>query len=362
VMEMRIAHVCPRYHPFIGGVETHVRMICERLVKRGYEVEVLCTDPSKDLKQSEEVNGVLVRRFMSWAPDEAYYFSPLLDSYLRENSSRYAIVHAHGYQALPALSASRAKTSNLLFFTPHYHGRSHALFRSLLLRPYKLFGRRIFEKADMVISVSRYEKTLIQRDFKVEDERIKIIPNGVVLKEFEEVSRTIGSHNKMLLSVGRLEKYKGMQYLIQLLQYLDVDYTLRIIGKGPYLNELDELVDSLQMKDKVEIKGGLSRHELLQSYADADVFALLSTNEAYGISVAEAIASGTPCIVADESGLSEWIDDENCLGIKMPPDMEELVYMIKSLVGKRVKNVKVPDWDDVTGMLLETYFEKINES
>ena len=50
---MRIAQVCPRYSPYIGGVETHVEEISKRLVARGHEVTVITTDPSGKLPQSE---------------------------------------------------------------------------------------------------------------------------------------------------------------------------------------------------------------------------------------------------------------------------------------------------------------------
>ena len=89
---MKIAQVCPRYHPYIGGVETHVKEVSERLAKRGHEVEVLTTDPRGDLPKQEIIDGVIVRRFKSWAPGEAYYFSGALKRYLTENSRSYDVV------------------------------------------------------------------------------------------------------------------------------------------------------------------------------------------------------------------------------------------------------------------------------
>ncbi|MDI6640295.1 MAG: glycosyltransferase, partial [Methanocellales archaeon] len=73
--KMKIAQVCPRYHPDIGGVETHVKEISERLVKRGFEVEVICTDPTGRLPKHEMINGVKVTRFRSIAPNDAFFFA-----------------------------------------------------------------------------------------------------------------------------------------------------------------------------------------------------------------------------------------------------------------------------------------------
>jgi hypothetical protein len=65
----------PRILPAIGGVEQHVRNISERL-DREHQVTVFATDPSGELPKEEEINGVLVRRFKSFSPNNAYHISP----------------------------------------------------------------------------------------------------------------------------------------------------------------------------------------------------------------------------------------------------------------------------------------------
>ena len=71
---MKILQVCPKYHPSIGGVEEYVKNISERLAKE-HEVTVFACDPSGKLPQEEEINGVLVRRFKSFSPSDAYHIS-----------------------------------------------------------------------------------------------------------------------------------------------------------------------------------------------------------------------------------------------------------------------------------------------
>ncbi len=63
---MKIAQVCPRYYPYIGGVETHVQEISQRLVKRGFEVDVVCTDTTGGLRKRENTKLRVFsgRRFM----------------------------------------------------------------------------------------------------------------------------------------------------------------------------------------------------------------------------------------------------------------------------------------------------------
>ena len=103
---MKIIMVCPRYHPDIGGVETHVKEISERLVKRGHIVEVVCPDPHGVYPGKDLINGVHITRFRSFAPNDAYFFAPMMVFYL--NKCEGSVLHAHGYHAFPALFAAMA--------------------------------------------------------------------------------------------------------------------------------------------------------------------------------------------------------------------------------------------------------------
>lgn len=227
---MKVAQVCPRYYPDIGGVETHVQEISERLVKNGFEVEVICTDPTLRMPKHEIKNGVKVTRFWSFAPANAYYFAPQVYYYLKNGD--FDLVHAHSYHALPALFAAMAKKHNRFVFTPHYHRGGHTLIRNILHKPYKSFGSKIFEKADKVICVSEHEKNMVMLDFGVPEEKIKKIPNGVNLGDFKGLGHKKKSSGKTLLYVGRLEEYKGIQHIIQTLPHLK-NVMLEIIGLGP---------------------------------------------------------------------------------------------------------------------------------
>lgn len=357
---MKIAQICPRYHPYIGGIETHVREISERLVKKDFEVDVLTTDPLGELPKEEVINGIRIRRFKSWAPSEAYYFSRDLRMYLMENSEEYDIVHAHSYHALPALYASQAKGRNRLIFTPHYHGKGHTLFRNILHIPYKYMAKLIFEKAEYIICVSNFEKELVMKKFRVDDRKIVVVPNGINLNEFEGLKKKRNDDYETILFVGRLEKYKGIDYLIESLTKLDKDIHLEIVGKGPYRQFLLKLVNKLGVADRVIFYQDLSREELLQKYADADLFVLLSKYEAFGICVAEALASGTPCIVANTSALSEWIDDKNCYGIEYPIVIDELVHIISKVMGKRISpsTLRLQTWNECVKKVITVFCKR----
>ena len=361
---MKIAQICPRYFPDIGGVETHVKEISERLVKAGHDVEVITTDPTGKLKKRETINGVKVTRLRVFAPGNAYYFAPQIYTYLRKH--HYDVIHAHSYHAFPAFFAALGGHGGKFVFTPHYHRYGHTAFRNLLHGPYRLLGKLIFSRADSVICVSEYEKRLVESDFKVAAKTVKI-PNGINLREFgnlksagKNLKREPGK-KKILLYVGRLEEYKGVQYIIHSLPELQ-DFRLRIVGKGPYEVELHNMAKNLGVERRVEWLKELSRKALLECYADADIFLMLSSHEAYGITVAEALATGTPCIVATGSALEEFVDGRNCIGIESPISKEKVIRALKEIKkteGKESSGTgkNIMDWNEVSARIEKQYMK-----
>lgn len=375
---MKIALVSPKYIPSIGGVEFHVMKLAGCLAGTyDVDVEILTTDPTGKLPKHETIDEINITRFKSWAPGGNYHFSRELREYLRKNSNRYDIVHAHSYHDLPALYAAQAKSNNArLVFTPHYHGGGHSFFRNLLHFPYKLFGKNIFLKADAIICVSEYEKDLLISNFRGLriSQKIVIIPNGVDLDVPRRSSKdpSVKDPVKTVLYVGRLEKYKRVDALLRAMAYLNEirSARLEIIGTGPQKNHLvktSHRVNALRRTDKggnsdlplITFLKDLPREQLLQKYADADVLVNLSEREAYGLTVAEALAAGTPCVVADSGALQEWVDDKNCIGVNDPLDPKQVADAILSVSDRRVTRYgRVIDWRSVAEQTYQIY-EKI---
>ncbi|VVB90895.1 D-inositol-3-phosphate glycosyltransferase [uncultured archaeon] len=270
-------------------------------------------------------------------------------------------MHVHSYHALPAFFAALAKKSRLVF-TPHYHRRGHTVIRNLMLKAYRIIGGRIFGMADKVICVSEYEKRMVMSDFNIPAGKIEKIPNGLDLNEFINLKSDKKSDDgsKTLLYVGRLEQYKGIHHIIKALPHLE-DFKLDIIGKGPYEKNLHKLAQELYVTKRINWYKDVTRKELLDRYASADMFIMLSKYEAYGITVAEALAAGTPCIVATGSALDDFVDGKRCSGINTPVTTGELINAIKNMQDSGIKNnmdtknLSVLDWNDVTGKLIDVY-------
>jgi glycosyltransferase involved in cell wall biosynthesis len=93
----------------------------------------------------------------------------------------------------------------------------------------------------------------------------------------------------------------------------------------------------------------------VRRYFESAVFVSLSRYEAYGICVAEALAAKTPCIVAADSALREWIDGKNCLGIADPSQKEQLATLINSIMGKEADYSELRSWTEVAEMTIKVY-------
>jgi glycosyltransferase involved in cell wall biosynthesis len=316
---MKIAQVCPRYSPYIGGVETTVKALSEELIKNeNVKVDVLSTDPTLKREVYETINGVDVMRFSAFAPNDSYFISRSLSKYLNNYSNymgSYDIIHAHSYHSLTSLSALKGCINDTkLVFSPYYHGEGHTFFRNLLHKPYRLMGKKIFDRADAIVCISEYEKELVSKHFGHED-KIFVIPVGIDTELYSSVERNPNTKN--LLYVGRLEEYKGVQYIINWLTNLP-DYTLTIVGSGAYEAKLREFAQTCGVGDRINWMYALNESALLEEYANATAFIMPSSHESYGISVAQALCAGIPCIVNEDGGaLKEFINNRTCFGINV---------------------------------------------
>lgn len=273
---------------------------------------------------------------------------------LRElRRSEFDIVHGHSYHALPLFFSRHTKRKKFTV-TPHYLGRAATRIQRFLFELYEHFGKKIFQEADKVIAVSNCERDLLIKDFKIHGNKVTVIPNGVHLKEFQKLEKKEKEH-KTILCAGRLEKYKGVQHVIQVLPLLEKGIRLEVVGEGAYRQKLIRLAQKLGVESRVHFYHGLYGRELLDRYANADLFMLLSEYEAFSIAVVEALAAKTPCIVANTSGLKQCVDNENCFGIDYPVEIEELAQLMNKVMGKKVGEVRLWDWDQVVAELVRIY-------
>jgi glycosyltransferase involved in cell wall biosynthesis len=219
----------------------------------------------------------------------------------------------------------------------------------VLLSGYRPFGRWAVRQADEVIAVSEWERDRLREDTGVE---ATVIPNGVNVERFAEAEPE-RRDRPYLLCVGRLEEYKGVQHVIRAMPELP-EYDLVVAGTGPYRDELDWIASETGVRDCVDFLGYVKDDRLPKLYAGAEVYVTLSEFEAYGMTVAEALAAGTPCVVTDSGAIQQWNDHRNVtLSPTKPP--EEVANNIKSGINSEGNTYTPATWDDCTLKILNIY-------
>ncbi|MCG7848677.1 MAG: glycosyltransferase family 4 protein [ANME-2 cluster archaeon] len=360
---MNIVQVCPRYYPDVGGVEKIVQEINERLVGRRHKVEVVTTDPTGMLPKHETINGVEIVRFRSFAPGDAYFFAPGMYSYLKRVDCD--VIHAHNYHALPAMMACLAKGDRKFIISPYYHGKGHTVVRKLLFNVYnRIFGKYFFSNAGMIISPSDFEIEMLNKDFNLDEISCVTIAPGVDEALFGLSGSSELKKNRSILFVGRIEKYKGLQYVIKALEYISNEkgdhFILNVVGSGPYKDRLQKIA----AKSKVEIiwHGRTSQEQLRQLYQGSELLVLLSSFETFGIVVAEALAARLPALVVKSSALKEFVDERVCFSVDDPADAEELGDKILEICDLEIDfsgltDKKVRSWDKVVDEYERVYMD-----
>jgi glycosyltransferase involved in cell wall biosynthesis len=214
---------------------------------------------------------------------------------------------------------------------------------------YHPIGQWALDRADVVVAVSDWERKQLRADFKIEAE---VIPNGIEVDRFSTAE--VYEHNRpYLLCVGRLEQYKGVQHAIRAMTKFP-EYDLLIAGSGPYRDQLENTAKEVNVEDRVRFLGYVSDENLPRLYRSAEVFVTLSSFESFGLTVGEALASGTPCVVLRRGALVDWEEYEAVVGIDSPRP-ESVRQAVESARSSDAPIDGIPVWDDHVGKLLKKY-------
>ncbi|MCZ7392768.1 MAG: glycosyltransferase family 4 protein [Candidatus Methanoperedens sp.] len=309
-------------------MERHVQEISEELVKNGFVVEVICTDPTGRLNKNEVINGVKVTRLNSIAPGDAYYFSPQIYFYLKELDCD--VIHAHNYHSFTSLFAALAKKNRRFYFTPHTFGFTKIFPRNIFHMLYKPFGAFIFYSADKIISISRIEQEWLKKTFQIAEEKLFYIP----LPIDTGLARTRKERKKRvkIIFIGRLSEEKNVDVLIsafEIVKHRRPECELYIIGDGPLREYMENL--SKDIKD-IYFLGRQTHDNVLKFLDDADIFVLPSKFEVSPISILEAMVRSVPVITTPVGELPHVLEDgKTCLFTKIN-DVNDLAMRILVLV------------------------------
>lgn len=197
--------------------------------------------------------------------------------------------------------------------------------RALKTRLFPLFRRIMREagaRADALLTVSETSRADIIRHLGAPGDRVWAIPNGVA-PEFQPGPRSARTV-KTILYVGRFDPYKNVEGLLEAVARVcargGTEVRLRVIGApDPRYPEAPRKARELGLEGVVEWSGYLGGADLVAAYQAADVFALLSRYEGFGLTVLEAMACGTPVVCSRIGALQEVAGDAALLVDPLDP-------------------------------------------
>ncbi|HEX8916922.1 MAG TPA: glycosyltransferase family 4 protein, partial [Chloroflexota bacterium] len=336
-----------------------VAQLAGRMVRSGHTVEVLTESRSADLPVLERLDGVLVRRFTVPLTNHPYAVAPGLWWYLLTHRAEYDVVHAHNYHALPALSTVPARIQPLVF-TPHYHGVATTRAGRLLHVPYRWIAAQIFRRSAAVICVSQWEAQLVGRHFPAVRDRITIIPNGVDVERIQAAA-PVSAGKPLILTVGRLKGYKNVGRILEAMTHLEPGLRLVIAGDGPDRSALEQHARRLNLESRIRFLGHVPQSELDRWYRAARVFVTVSSEEAFGVTVLEALAAGARVVASDIPAHREVADLVGGVGMQLvaasAPATELAREIERALRAGPIEpdTLHLPRWSDVAAQTEAVY-------
>jgi phosphatidylinositol alpha-1,6-mannosyltransferase len=263
---------------------------------------------------------------------------------VRVSARRVSMVHCG--RALPeGVAAWLCRRSGGPRYACWAHGEDIAT--ALNSRELTLLMRMVYAGADVVFANSVNTRRML-RELGVAAERIEIVYPGVDTERFRpdidatEIRRQIAPRGEtVLLSVGRLQRRKGHDLMIQAVrdlthqQHRSLRYV--IVGDGQERSRLEALVDECGVREYVTFSGEVSAHLLPQYYAACDIFVLpnrveQTDVEGFGIVFLEAAASGKPAVGGRSGGVPEAVADGVTGLLVGGTDVEELATTIARLM------------------------------
>ena len=384
---LKILVVIPSYYPataYGGPIFTSLHT-CEELAKIGLEVRVSTTNANLTSRLDIETNKWihLSKNFFVKYYNETVIGRFSLQLYLNifNDIKQADAIHIQGIFDTPTpislLYAKLYKKSVLL--SPHgsfcdWGLKQSRILKSLwikiLIRP---FSNSIYWHA-----TCEQERNDILKQFP--NAKVLIIPNGTDIESFSQmnifepndyINKFIGaiiSPTKIIVSMGRLHKKKGFDILIKsFLNVLNIhnDAILLIAGKDDGEKKgLDEFIKKYDLISNVFFVGEILGQDKIDFLANADLFALPSHDESFGVVYIESLAAGTP-IVASLNTPWQEVEAADC-GKWVANTVEDTSQAILEMLKKDRKQMRINakalaikfDWKDIA-VQFKTLFEGI---
>ncbi|PID32247.1 hypothetical protein CR970_01520 [Candidatus Saccharibacteria bacterium] len=347
IRSMKIGLVLP-YNIFLGGgVKEYVMALQAEMIRRGHQALVITPQPRGHKDDAPE--GVI---FLGGSTNFKSPFATTAQLSVTVNTDRvdevlaeeqFDILHFHepwvpiiGRQIL-----TRSSSVNVATF--HAKLPDTILSRTIerVVTPYT---RSITKYLDVLTAVSEPAATYIQQ---LTDKPLVLIPNGIDLEKYAPPKKRPINEHPTILYVGRLEKRKGVKYLILAFSQLVAempDARLLIGGDGSDRDDLEQLVQDYEIPN-IEFLGYLEEDEKIKLLQTCDVFCAPSLyGESFGIVLLESISCGIPTVAGDNPGYSYVLQDRGAIGLVDPKNTDDFCRTLKLMLTDETLRAAWREW------------------
>jgi glycosyltransferase involved in cell wall biosynthesis len=284
------------------------------------------------------------------------------------NDFKGDIIHAHDWMTFPAAIALKNLTGKPLVV--HIHSLEYDRSGQQVNNQIHAIEKHGLEKADKIIAVSHYTRSIIQAQHGIPNEKITVIHNGIYPRKVTNQYKTgLGCPGKIVLFLGRMTFQKGPDYLVEaaskVIEHIP-DAAFVMAGTGDMLPQLIARVQELGMEKNFRFPGFLSGTQFEEMFAAADLYVMPSVSEPFGLSALEAISFDTPVIISKQSGVSEVL--KNVLKVDFW-DIDRLADLIintlkhtelrEDMITMAREEIKRVHWDVAASHTVNLYSEFI---
>lgn len=321
---MKIGLVCPYNMHRGGGVQECVKAIQAELKNRGHEALIITPSPRN--APDTQLTDVL---YVGGATDiKTPLHTTAQVSFTANSESLDELQEHHKFDVLhfhepwvPFMSRQLLRKSNSINIATFHARLPDTVMSKTIERVITPYTKSVLKYLDAFTAVSDAAAQYVS---DLTDEPIQIIPNGIDLKHFTAKPAKLTSFdNPTVLYIGRLEKRKGVNYLIRAFADLQLELPnaqLLIAGDGPDKEKLTYMVDQLGVEN-VSFLGFISDEEKLKLLHSVDVFCSPAIyGESFGIVLLEAMAAGVPIVAGDNPGYSAVMAETGRISLVNPKD------------------------------------------
>lgn len=232
------------------------------------------------------------------------------------STESFDIIHAHDWMTFPAGIAAREESGRPL--AVHLHSTEYDRCLEHVWPPVCRLERAGLHAADRVIAVSARSKWQIVDKYDVPQDNITVIHNGLNLDHLggaadaEPVPLPPRPEGKMVLFLGRVTPQKGPGFFIEAAAQVlktEKNAVFVVAGSGDMIPALIERAAELGISQKVLFTGFLEGPQVRWAFETADVYVMPSVSDPFGISCLEAMYSGTPVVLSNQTGIAEVVDN-----------------------------------------------------